>query len=138
MRTAITLLLNRPQLAQIVEQPQQLLALEEPGIRLLVELLELIQSAPHISCGAILEHWRTRAEGRHLSKLAGAAVTAPEEGLETEFKGALTLLDKQRIEQEYTHLLRKSETTPLTTDEKQRITQLQTEKRTLAQPGKNR
>ena len=138
VRTAITLLLNRPQLAQIVEQPQQLLALEEPGIRLLVELLELIQSTPHISCGAILEHWRTRAEGRHLSKLAGAAVTAPEEGLETEFKGALTLLDKQRIEQEYTHLLRKSETTPLTTDEKQRITQLQTEKRTLAQPGKNR
>ncbi len=138
IRTAITLLLNQPQLAQLVEQPRQLLSLEEPGIRLLVELLELIQNTPHINCGAILEHWREQPEGKHLGKLASSIMTTPVEGLETEFKGALTLLDKQRIEQEYSHLLRKSETTPLTTDEKRRITQLQMEKRALAQPGKNR
>lgn len=138
IRTAITLLLNQPELANNIDSPQQLLTLEEPGIRLLVDLLELIKNTPHINCGMILEHWRSAPEGRHLGKLAGATITTPAEGLEAEFVGALNLLHKQRIEQEYNQILRKGETTPLTTDEKRKLVELQAEKRTLAHPSIDR
>ncbi len=138
VRTAITLLLNQPQLAQTATQPQRYLALTEPGIRLLVELLELGQANPHINCGTILEHWRDRPEAKHLSKLARAHINTPIEGMEAEFQGVLRLLDRQRVEQEYEQLLRKSETGQLTQEEKLRIGQLQAEKRALAQPQSGR
>ncbi|MFC1748328.1 DNA primase [Pseudomonadota bacterium] len=138
VRTAITLLLNHPQLAKNIKHPQQLLTLEEPGIRLLVQLLELIQHTPHINCGTILEHWRDNPEGKHLGKLARATITTPEDGQAAEFEGALNLLHKQCIEQEYTQLLRKGETIPLTTDEKRKLIELQAKKRTLAQPHSDR
>jgi DNA primase len=138
VRTAITLLLNQPQLAQNAGEPQRYLGLTEPGVRLLVELLELAQATPHINCGTILERWRDRPEGKHLSKLARTPVTTPAEGLEAEFQGVLRLLDRQRLDQEYEQLLRRSETGQLTQEEKLRITQLQNEKRALAQPASGR
>ncbi len=138
IRTAITLLLNQPQLAQSADDPQRYLQLTEPGIRLLVELLELTRSNPHINCGTILERWRDQPEGKHLSKLASTPVNAPAEGLETEFQGALRLLDRQRVEQELEQLRRKSETSQLSQEEKLRFTQLLAEKHALAQPAGGR
>ena len=134
VRTAITLLLNQPQLAQNAGEPQRFLALTEPGTRLLVELLELAQANPHINCGTILERWRDQPEGKHLSKLARTPVTTPAEGMAAEFLGALWLLDRQRVEQEYEQLMRKSETGQLTQADRLRIPQLLIEKRALAQP----
>jgi len=138
VRTAITLLLNQPQLAQNAGEPQRFLALTEPGTRLLVELLELAQANPHINCGTILERWRDQPEGKHLSKLARTTVDTPADGMAAEFLGALWRLDRQRIEQEYEQLMRKSKIGQLTQEEKLRITQLQTEKRALAQPTNGR
>lgn len=138
IRTAITLLLNQPQLAQSAGDPQRYLQLTEPGIRLLVELLELARNNPHINCGTILERWRDQPEGKHLSKLASTTINTPADGLETEFQGALRLLDRQRIEQEHEQLRRKSETSPLSQEEKLRFTQLLAEKHALTQPAGSR
>ncbi len=138
IRTAITLLLNQPQLAQSAGDPQRYLQLTEPGIRLLVELLEVARSNPHINCGTILERWRDQPEGKHLSKLASTTINTPVDGLETEFQGALRLLDRQRIEQEHEQLRRKSETSPLSQEEKLRFTQLLAEKHALTQPAGGR
>ncbi len=138
IRTAITLLLNQPQLAQSAGDPQRYLQLTEPGIRLLVELLELARHNPHINCGTILERWRDQPEGKHLSKLASTTINTPADGLETEFQGALRLLDRQRIEQEHEQLRRKSETSPLSQEEKLRFTQLLAEKHALTQPAGGR
>ncbi len=139
IRTAITLLLNHPSLAQSAGDPQRYLQLAEPGIRLLVELLELALNNPHINCGTILERWRDRPEGKHLSKLASAPVYhTTDEGLEMEFHDTLRLLDRQRVEQEHERLRRKSETGPLSQEEKRKFTQLLSEKHALAQPSNNR
>ena len=134
VRTAITLLLNTPQLAQSAGEPGRYQALSEPGINLLVALLETCQANPHISCGSILERWRDQPEGKHLNKLAQATVSTPEEGLEAEFLGALWRLERLRVDQEYDALMRKSTGNQLSQEEKLKIPQLLAEKRALAHP----
>ncbi len=136
VRTAISLLLERPDLAHGVTEPARFRALEEPGISLLVELLELIRQRPNISCGAILEHWRERPEGKHLNRLARASSAIPADGYEHEFHDALRLLDKQRVECSYRALLRKGEAGGLSAEEKQLLTQLLQEKQALSRPGR--
>ncbi|ALP52133.1 hypothetical protein Tel_02675 [Candidatus Tenderia electrophaga] len=136
VRTAISLLLERPDLAGHVADPARFRDLEEPGMGLLVELLELIQKRPNISCGAILEHWRDRPEGKHLNRLASASSAIPSDGYEHEFNDALRLLDKQRVDRSYRALLRKGETGGLSPEEKQLLTQLLQEKQALSQPNR--
>ncbi len=109
VRTAITLLLNQPQLAQTAGDPQRLRQIAEPGINILVELLEILQQQPNLSCGAILEKWRQRPEGAHLGKLARTPCHIPADGLGQEFSDTLRSLEKLRLEQEYSELLRKSQ-----------------------------
>ncbi len=133
VRSIISLLLEQPQLAQQEPNPERFLELKEPGIKLLVELLELIQQKPSISCGAILEHWRDRPEGKHLNKLALSASTIPSEGYEHEFQDALRHLDKQRVERAYNQLLRKSENNRLSPEDKKQLTELLIEKQSLSQ-----
>ncbi len=134
VRSIIRLLLEQPQLAQTEPNPGRFRELEEPGISLLVELLELIQQHPNINCGAILEHWRNRPEGKHLNKLAFNDNAIPSEGYEHEFRDALRHLDKQRIERIYNQLLRKGESGSLSPQDKQRLTELLKEKQSLSRP----
>ena len=134
VRSIISLLLEQPQLAQLDPNPGRFRELEEPGVSLLVELLELIQQQPNINCGAILEHWRDRPEGKHLNKLALSDSAIPSDGYEHEFKDSLRLLDKQRVERSSNQLLRKGESGSLSPDEKQKLTKLLLEKQSLSQP----
>ena len=124
VRIAITLLLNNPQLAQKAEQPAHYQTLKEPGINILVELLELLHTNPHLHCGGILEHWRDRPDQRHLARLAQQPIETPEEGIEAEFLGALTLLERQLLEQEFQELNRKERETGLSREEKHRLLEL--------------
>ncbi len=134
VRSIISLLLEQPQLAQQEPDPRRFLELKEPGINLLVELLELIQQQPHIHCGAILEHWRDRPEGKHLNKLALSTHTIPSEGYKHEFQDALRHLDKQRIEHICNQLLHKGENSPLSSQDKIRLTELLNRKQLLSRP----
>jgi len=134
VRTAITLLLEQPALAMQAQETARFRELEEPGISLLVEILELVQQRPNITCGAILEHWRDRPEGKHLSKLASMPNAIPTEGYEHEFNDALRLLDKQRVERSSQVLLRKSEASGLSPEEKQLLSRLLKEKQSLSRP----
>ncbi len=135
VRSIITLLLEQPQLALHATDPTRFKELEEPGIGLLVELLELIQQHPNISCGAILEHWRGKPEAKHLNKLARTPSEIPADGYEHEFHDSLRLLDKQRVERSYNQLLRKGESGSLSSEEKQQLTRLLTEKQALSRPA---
>ncbi|MCF6322857.1 MAG: DNA primase [Gammaproteobacteria bacterium] len=69
VRQAITLLLNTPSLGQLETEPQRFASLNAPGITLLIELLEMLRTSPHLTTGAVLERWREREEGRYLAKL---------------------------------------------------------------------
>jgi len=134
VRSIISLLLTQPKLAQLEPSPGRFRELKEPGVSLLVELLELIQLRPNINCGAILEHWRDRPEGKHLNKLATSNSAIPSEGYEHEFRDALRHLDKQRVERSYNQLLRQGENDRLSPQDKQRLTELLKEKQLLSKP----
>ena len=101
VRMAIAMLLHRPSLtAALAESPARLITLDRPGIPLLVELLEFLQTRPHVQCSAILEHWRGNSDGQHLAKLATSPLEVPEDGLEVEFNHTIMQLLTEAGEQQ--------------------------------------
>ncbi len=97
VRSAIGLLLQRPALAQLVGEPQQLSGLHLPGTPLLVEMLDLLRQQPHLTTGALLEHWRQSDQGKHLFALAqrDMLLSAEDDNLEQEFSDTIARLLQQ-------------------------------------------
>ncbi len=124
VRTAIRLLLEKPELAATAPQPCGFADLEVAGVPLLLELLELFRAHPHLCSGATLEHWRGRPEAQHLGKLLLQPLEIPEEGLDEEFSGALQRLEEHANEQKTAALLQKDRDNGLTDTEKQELKQL--------------
>jgi DNA primase len=129
VRRGIRFLLQQPALAGQVKDPEGLRGLELPGIGLFLQLIELLQANPHLTCGAIVEHWRGQDTGKHLSRLAQIPLLTPDEGLEMEFRGILDQLEHIRIQQEYERLSLKARNGALTDEEKRRYAQLVTVRR---------
>ncbi len=109
LRHAITLLLQHPQLAACAGDPQRFNRLQQPGVALLIELLELLQANPQISTAALLEHWRGREEERHLFTLAQRELLldAEQDDLENELLGAIKGLEQQLLRQRQQELSQK-------------------------------
>ncbi|GAB4298051.1 MAG: DNA primase [Thiohalomonadaceae bacterium] len=97
VRGAIRLLLQRPALAQLVAEPGALAGLQLPGMPLLVEMLELLKQHPHLTTGALLEHWRERDQGKHLFALAqrDMLLSPEQDNLEQEFSDTFARLLQQ-------------------------------------------
>lgn len=98
VRTAIAMLVHNPALALKAGSDAELAEmakLDQPGIALLHELIELVRSRPHLNGGALLEHWRDREEGAALRKLMGRELNVPESGMEQEFLDAMSRLRAQ-------------------------------------------
>lgn len=72
VRSAITMLLQQPAVALALPSSLHFASLDQPGVGLLVELIELVHQRPDISTGLILEHFSERSESPALTKLATA------------------------------------------------------------------
>ena len=72
VRSAITMLMQQPQVALALPSSLHFASLDQPGIGLLVEIIELVHQRPDISTGLILEHFGDRSEAPALTKLATA------------------------------------------------------------------
>ena len=109
VRNAITLLLLHPRLAPQMPDPATLAALQQPGVSLLLEMLDLLHRHPNLTTSALLEHWRGRDEERHLFALAQRELLldAEPDDLENEFLGAIHGLEQQLLKQRYQELSRK-------------------------------
>jgi len=89
-------LLHHPALASVVDTPETLLETGEPGIEILVKLLQLLQAQPELNTAAIIEHWREQpAISARMAELAG---TPPElqdaDALRIEFQDMLISLQQ--------------------------------------------
>ncbi|GAB3358886.1 DNA primase [Lysobacter tyrosinilyticus] len=91
VRTAITLLLQQPSVALALPSSLHFASLEQPGIELLVEMIELVHQRPDISTGLILEHFAARPESAALTKLAMARAVE---------STAITMIDTQALDDE--------------------------------------
>ncbi len=127
VRHAITLLIHNPALGQTVQVPEDLADDDGPGVPLLRELLEITRAQPHLTTGALLEHWRNSEQGQHLNKLAGLRLQVPEEGMGQELQGALQRLTQQHRKREVDRLLNESRIRSLTDNEKTKLQQLLTQ-----------
>ncbi len=124
VRSAIRLLLEQPALGAGIASPYSFADLDLPGVELLVELLELTASNPHLSTGGLLEHWRGRPEETHLARLASTPLVIPEDGCEQELSGAVQRLVEQRNRQRAEQLLLKGRDSALSGPEKNELRQL--------------
>ncbi len=128
VRTAISLLIQQPQLAAAVELPYFFGVLRQPGIPLLLEILALLKSRPGLTTGAVLEHFAGREEETSLQKLAMSDVLTEPTRWHTELWGALKRLDLDSLKQRETDLkdkLREGGTAALSAEEKDEMRGLQ-------------
>jgi len=125
VRTALRCLLYQPNLAGTVPDPQAISQIEQPGMGLLLDLLETLRSNPNLNTAALLERWRDTAEGKQLEKLATWQPSLDDpESLRHEFLGALARLEEQHRDFRTKSLLAKSTQGDLSTEEKAELQRL--------------
>ncbi len=73
VRKALTLAVHHPEAAARIGPVDGLEHVEQPGIALLCQVLEVTAAQPNINTAGLIERFRHDAEGRHLGQLAAAA-----------------------------------------------------------------
>lgn len=127
LRQAIQCLLHRPSLVAQIEDWSMLDDLDQPGLPILRQLVELLTQSPQLSCGAIVEHWRSQGknqEASQLAKLAQQPMVVPDEGLEVQFHAVVANLVALRDEQRWEYLLSKLQMGSATDAEKSEYSRL--------------
>jgi DNA primase len=99
VRAAIELLLHKPSLALSLPRPYRFTDLRQAGIDLLSEMMNLVESRPDITTGALIEHFADREESAALQKLAASSFVGDEQGLGHYFLGTMYQLELQAVEQ---------------------------------------
>ena len=132
VRAAISFLLQQPSLALELEPPFRFAALQQPGIPLLVDLLQLIYERPDISTGSLIEHFNGRDEHDALQKLASQSMATDEAKWRNELLDTIAQLDRQSLQQridELQAILREGGPSALSTEEKAELRELQSNAR---------
>jgi len=124
VRSAITLLLAQPGLADQVEKPYAFLALEQPGVAVLAELLDLARARPGINPVTLTEHFAGRPEYAILQKLMTASTAGDAQTQALEFHAALQRMQDQAVAQRRATLTNKSRSGMLDAAEKAEMRQL--------------
>ena len=99
VRNVITLLLHNPALGLAIEPPYPFANLRQPGVALLIELLDLIHASPNLRAGAVLEHFSDRDEAAALEKLALIDIPGDARAWQQEIRDALEQLSRQTRQQ---------------------------------------
>jgi DNA primase len=97
-----------------------------PGVALLEELLELLQTQPLASTGAILEHWRGREESRHLARLAQWSPVRDDLDLLPDLQRQLHLIYRMHLEQRIEFFVNRDKIQKLDEGERKEYWRLQT------------
>ena len=124
VRGVIALLLAQPGLAEQVAPPYPFVALNKPGVDLLIELLELARARPGISTASLLEHFAERPEAAALHKLALVEFPADSDKLREEFADALIQLARQTVAARISELTGRQAETGLSDAEKAELREL--------------
>ena len=124
VRSAISLLLGQPGLADQVEKPYRFLRLDKPGVDLLAELLDIARARPGINSATLVEHFAERPEYPSLQKLMAAISVGELESQRTEFFDALARMEDQAVTQRRDALTAKSREGALDSAEKTELREL--------------
>lgn len=118
IRRAIALVVQHPEQAALLPPlPDVLKSLSEPGIEILLSLLEQLHQRP-MNTGLLLEHWRDHPAGAGLAKLAAMEEVAVGDNIQEELEDVCERLLDLYIQQRLNLLQNK---TALTPEEKQEL-----------------
>lgn len=95
VRLAIALLLTRTELAAKAGDMNRFQGIGVPGMALLAQLIELLQTHPHINVAALLERYRGTETGQILERLTQWQPEIPETLYEAEFLDILNHLERR-------------------------------------------
>ncbi|HEY3731764.1 MAG TPA: DNA primase [Steroidobacteraceae bacterium] len=126
---AITLVLHFPAAAVAVDQAQreQLGRVNQPGIAVLLLLLEQLRAQPAASMAQTLERWRERPEHHRLSELAAGEPLVPDQDAAArELRQAVARLLDAELRRRLEVLIDKARVQPLDEAEKQELQALAT------------
>lgn len=123
VRMAITILLQHPELHAEVGMFDKLAGLELAGLTILVEMLETLTQAPHLTTTMLLERARDSAHEKHFQQLVQQPLTLGAEELQHELNGIIQQLQQQAVEQRHAYLVTK-ELSNLTAEERIEINNL--------------
>lgn len=123
VRMAITILLQYPELHAEVGAFDKLACLELAGLTILVDMLETLTQAPHLTTAMLLERARDSAHEKHFQQLVQQPLTLGAEQLQYELKGIVQQLQQQAVEQRHAYLVTK-ELSALTAEERIEINNL--------------
>jgi len=98
VRTAVALLLHRPELVRHIEKLPFLAELQDrAGVDLLMEMVAWLEPRPETRTGAILEHFRDSPHQSSLAKLAMRDHPALDGDVDAEFEGVVRALEREAI-----------------------------------------
>ncbi|WP_287601608.1 DNA primase [Thiothrix sp.] len=120
MRHAIALLLDYPNLAQEVGNPEQWARYEVAGLDLFLAILEIIEAHPHIQTAALVERFRATEYEVALSRLTSGQFQYPADSdiPLKEFRDCLTQIRRQAQQQQLDKLLQQEQVEGLTAQER--------------------
>ncbi|MGI9301936.1 MAG: DNA primase [Gammaproteobacteria bacterium] len=122
VRAAIRLLLHNPGFHTLAPSVSELEGVSQPGIPLLMKLLETLQSDPHLTPAGIVERFRDSENHDHLLQLMAWRPPRPDlDLLETEFKDVMARLSGLNDERRTEALLRKARADGLDATEKKEL-----------------
>ncbi len=136
VRSAIVRLLHQPSLALALAPPYSFADLKQPGVGLLIEILEIVHTRPDITTGALLEHFAEREEFDALQKLALHAIPGDDASWRQELLDAIEQLEDQSVQQRIDDLRIKMQSGTLDAADKYELsTLLQAQRRRGQRPA---
>lgn len=97
IKRALQLLLERPDLADRVDQIELLAQAGLPGIAILIEAVEFFHENQASHAGQLIEYWRDTPKAAALQRLGKLDPPLDEAGIEREFADAISFLRKKSI-----------------------------------------
>lgn len=122
VRGVIELLLQQPALALLATPPYPFASLDQPGVPLLLELLDAVHARPDINTGVLLEQFADHPQAGALRTLASQSLPGDESVWTLEFRDALTALERLAVQQRIDQL--QARVLDLDEEEKQELRQL--------------
>jgi len=125
LATAISVLVQRPQLATGLDLPTAVIeAQDDPGIQLLTKVHGLARENPQLTTASLIERFRGDEQQLTLEKLASRNHLVDDDGLEIFLAEILATLSSQSINDAITELLRLASERELSGIEKQQLGEL--------------
>ena len=126
LTSATRTLLHHPHLAGVAQQASSLANEGDEEAQLLIALIDTLQKNPQLTTIELLARWHGTALGQQLDQLAEREwlLNIPSANLEQQFFDTINTLKAGQVDRQIQHLLDKSATTPLSTEEKQLLRQL--------------